>query len=314
MGIHYVEKTFAMSAPSGLGAEPRPELIGPLLSGLHATLVDSVRMGFLHASRLRGRIPRGLEAAADVRFLGLEGVGDTETKLHFRVASFGDVAAELFEQRQLWDDGPKPEQNAFDLLALSLGDVRSERSDSSRYDQGLLNRFAKFGRTLNLGVESIRIEGAPLEQAQIDQQLVHATNELRKLTPPSRRVRLSAKLDMLGVSRKVMGLYLEDGSLVTALWNADDFAGLANFLDKEVTIEGQAVFRPSGKLLRIDADAISPATAGDAYFSTMPLPGVVDYAALARTRPGVYPYKELFGMIPGDESDEEFLKLIESMS
>lgn len=257
MGIHYVEQTFAMSAPSGLGAHPRPELIGPLLAGLHDTLVDSVRMGFLHASRLRGRIPRGLEAAADVRFLGMSGTDDTVTKLHFRVARFGDVASELFEQGQLWDDGPKPEQNAFDLLALSLGDVRGERSDSSRYDQGLLNRFAKFGTTLNRGVESIRIDGHALADAQIDQRLVQASNELRKLTPPSRRVRLCAKLDMLGVSRKVMGLYLEDGNPVTALWNADDFSGLASFLDKDVTIEGLAVFRPSGKLLRIDADAIS---------------------------------------------------------
>lgn len=313
MGIHYVEKSFEMSAPSGLGAHPRPELIGSLLSELHATLVDSVRMGFFHASRLRGRIPRGLEAAADVRFLGMDGTGDTLTKLHFQVARFGDVAAELFEQRQLWDDGPKPEQTAFDLLALSLGDVRSERSDSSRYDQGLLNRFAKFGRTLNLGVDHIRINGAASEQSQIDLQLVQSSNELRKRTPSSRRVRLSAKLDMLGVSRKVMGLYVEDGTLVTALWNADDFAGLANFLDKDVTIEGLAVFRPSGKLLRIDADAISSASASDSYFSTVPLPGAADYAAAVRSRPSASPYKELLGIIPDEESDEEFLKLIESM-
>jgi hypothetical protein len=33
---------------------------------------------------------------------------------------------------------------------------------------------------------------------------------------------------MLGVSRKVMGLYLEDGTPVTALWNADEFAGLVS--------------------------------------------------------------------------------------
>jgi len=313
MGIHLVERTFEICGPSGLGASPRPELVGPVLSRLHDTLVDSVRMGFLHASRTRGRIPHGLEAAADVRFLGMDGSGDDVTKLHFQVARFGDVAAELFGQRQLWDDGPKPDQTAFDLLALSLGDVQSKREDSSRYDHGLLNRFAGYRTTLKRGVESICIDGGGVQKAQIDMHLVNASDQLRRQTPPSRRVRLCAKLDMLGVSRKVMGLYLEDGTLVTALWNADEFSGLAGYLDHDVMIEGLAVFRPSGKLLRIDADAIAAAGTGDSYFSNMPLPGVADYAAAVRTRPGVSPYKDLLGMIPAEESDEDFLRAMEMM-
>lgn len=313
MGIHLVERTFEVRGPSGLGAAPRPELVGPVLSRLHDTLVDSVRMGFLHASRTRGRIPRGLEAAADVRFIGMEGSGDNITKLHFQVARFGDVASELFEQRQLWDDGPQPEQTAFDLLALSLGDVRNKQEDSSRFDHGLLNRFASYRTALKRGVESIRIDGGSAQQAQIDLLLIDASDQLRRQTPPSRRVRLCAKLDMLGVSRKVMGLYLEDGTPVTALWNADEFAGLAGFLDKDVVIEGLAVFRPSGKLLRIDADAIAAAGAVDSYFSTLPLPGVADYAAAVRARPLSSPYKELLGMIPAEESDEDFLIAMEAM-
>ena len=311
MGIHLVDQTFELHGPSGLGASPRPELVGSLLTGLHDTLVDSVRMGFLHTSRVRGRIPKGLEAAANVRFVGMEGSGDDVTKLHFQVARFGDVAGELFDQRQLWDDGPKPEQTAFDLLALSLGDVRNQRGDSSRYDHGLLNRFAKYSSSLKRGLDSILIVGSNLNEARIDPVLVEAAESLRKQTPPSRRVRLCGKLDMLGVSRKVMGLYLEDGTLVTALWNTEDFAGLAGYLDKDVVIEGLAVFRPSGRLLRIDADAIDSAGTQDSYFSVLPLPGVVDYAAAVRVRPGSSPYKDLLGMIPGEESDEEFQKALE---
>lgn len=311
MGIHLVERTFELRGTSGLGAEPRPQLVGSLLAGLHDTLVDSVRMGFLHASRTRGRIPRGLEAAADVRFVGMEGSGDDVTKLHFRVARFGDVAAELFGQRQLWDDGPQPEQTAFDLLALSLSDVRNRQSDSSRYDHSLLNRFARYRSTLRHGVDSIRIDGADTGKARIDSALVAAAESLRQQTPTSRRVRLCGKLDMLGVSRKVMGLCLEDGTLVTALWNTEDFAGLAGFLDKDVVIEGLAVFRPSGRLLRIDADAIDAAGSRDSYFSTLPLPGGMDYANAVRTRHGLSPYKDLLGMIPAEESDEEFLKALE---
>ncbi len=53
MGIHLVERTFEICGPSGLGAAPRPELVGPVLSRLHDTLVDSVRMGYAAAVRTR---------------------------------------------------------------------------------------------------------------------------------------------------------------------------------------------------------------------------------------------------------------------
>ena len=110
------------------------------------------------------------------------------------------------------------------------------------------------------------------------------------------------------MSKRVLGLYLEDGTAVTAVWTIEGFVDLATFLDKQVVIEGLAEFRPSGTLLRVDADAIRDAGAGDATFSTLPLPEVRrNYQKAAATvRPGQKPYASIFGLIPGEESDEEF--------
>jgi hypothetical protein len=58
--MNTVERSFRLEACAGLGARPRPELIGPVLAHLHDTLQDAVRMGFLHKSRARGRIPVSL--------------------------------------------------------------------------------------------------------------------------------------------------------------------------------------------------------------------------------------------------------------
>jgi hypothetical protein len=125
----------------GLGAKPRPELVGPVLSQVHETLLDSVRMGFLHSSRARGRVPNVLQRAAEVRYTGHKAGSGGSTILGFEVPQFGDVAAELFQQGQLWPTGPKPHQTAFDLLAESLRDVRKMAKDSERYDHALLRRF-----------------------------------------------------------------------------------------------------------------------------------------------------------------------------
>jgi hypothetical protein len=315
MAIQYIERSFELQGPSGLGGSPRPELIGPVLAGLHDTLLDSVRMGFLHASRTRGRIPHALQAAADVRYVGLEGSGDEKTILRFRVPRFGDVAEELFQQRQLWDDGPKPEETAFDLLTQAMKDVRRQWKDSTRFDHSLLHRFSRYRHTLKRGLDAIVVDGTESAETRFDEVLSKAADSLYRQTPSPRRARLCGKLDMLGVSRRVMGLYLEDGTPVTALWNEEDFTGLAGFLGKDVVIEGLAMFRPSGSLLRIDADAIAAAEARDAFFSKLPLPGIVnDHALTARIRPGQSAYSAIMGIIPGDESEEDFIRAVEELS
>jgi hypothetical protein len=315
--VKLLERKFELRGPEGLGAKPRPELIGPVLGRVHATLLDSVRMGFLHSSHARGRIPLCLERAADVRFIGHAAGQNDSTILRFEVPEFGSVAEELFDQGQLWNSGPKPEQTAFDLLAASLRDVRKMAKNSERFDHALLRRFASYRHLLRRGLSSIALPEANVSDTErIDEPLSAAAESLFRETPLARRVRLCGRLDLLGVSKRVMGLYLEDGTPLTAVWTTEGFVDLANYLDKQVTIEGLAEFRPSGTLLRVDADAIREAGAGDASFSTLPLPEVRrNYQKVAATvRPGQKPYASIFGLIPGEESDEEFATAVEELS
>ena len=312
-----LERTFELRGPEGLGAKPRPELIGPVLGRVHETLLDSVRMGFLHSSHARGRIPLCLRQAADVRFIGHVAGQNDSTILRFEVPEFGSVAEELFEQGQFWSSGPKPEQTAFDLLAASLRDVRKLAKNSERFDHALLRRFASYRHLLRRGLSSIALPDInDSETESIDEPLSAAAESLFRETPPAHRVRLCGRLDLLGVSKRVMGLCLEDGAAVTAVWTTEGFVDLANFLDKQVMIEGLAEFRPSGTLLRVDADAIREAGAGDASFSTLPLPELRrNYQKAAATvRPGQKPYASIFGLIPGEESDEEFAVAVAELS
>jgi hypothetical protein len=315
--VKLIERTFELRGPEGLGAKPRPELIGPVLGRVRETLMDSVRMGFLHSSNARGRIPACLQRAAEVRFTGHAAGKDDSTLLRFEVPEFGSVAAELFEQGQLWSSGPKPEQTAFELLAESLRDVRHKATNSERFDHALLRRFAGYRRLLKRGLNSIGLPDANISEAEsIDEPLSAAAESLFRETPPARRVRLSGRLDLLGVSKRVMGLFLDDGTSVTAVWTSEGFVDLASFLDKQVVIEGLAEFRPSGSLLRVDAEAIRDAGVSDASFSTLPLPEVRPsyQKAAATVRPGQKPYASIFGLIPGEESDEKFAVAVAELS
>ncbi|MFY8082656.1 MAG: hypothetical protein ACOVN7_02885 [Rubrivivax sp.] len=314
-----VERSFRLEAHEGLGARPRPDLIGPVLSELRGTILDSVRMGFLHSSRARGRVPAQLEAAADLHFVGHSAAGDNATVLHFELPTLGVAAPEAFRQKSLWDDGPQPEQTAFELLADSLRDVAKRRTDSSRFDPGLLKRFGRYRRLFaprHLDRISL-IEQGGAAPAFLDRQVAESALQLCAATPSPQRVRVVGRLDVLGASQGVMKIEVDPGAMVVALWEGEgSIEALKGLFNRDVMVEGMAVFRPSGSLLRLDASAIAEASPHDAYFRRVPTALVAaDAGRLLRLNPGEpSAYERILGRIPAEETDEEFLAAIEAMS
>jgi hypothetical protein len=315
--VIYVNRTFHLQAPSGLGRYPRPELIGPLLTHLPQTLQDAVRMGFLHSSRAPGRISAALRAAAEVQFVGVDSFGANETAVTFRVPRFGSAAPSLFEQGKFWDDAPDANDTAFDLLGAALRDVQAERADSSHFDQPLLKRIGAYGRMLNHGVVRITLEEG--EQAPlIDAEVVRRATALSRATPASRRVRVAGCLDLMGASQGVLKLHVRSNVVVTALWNGTEpLETYRNLFNRDVLVEGLGVFRPSGTLLRIEADALAPAGKQDEFFRQVPAavsPGH-DHLAAARLRPGEKSaYAAIQGVVPAEESDADFAAAVEEFN
>ena len=317
--MQLVERSFLLEATTGLGAKPRPELIGPVLANLHQTLQDSVRMGFLHSSRARGRMSRGIKRAADVRYIGHTAANEHGTLLRFEVAQFGDVAAQLFEQKELWDDGPKATETAFELLGAALNDVQHRRLESNRFDPMLLKRFSDYGRMFRKGRLSriVLTDSAVSEQPIIDSHVVATAHSLSDATPASRRIRVAGRLDVMGASQGILKVQLESGQTVTARWEGpESIDSLNDLFNRNVVCEGVGIFRPSGSLLRIDADAIARATSKDAAFGQMPtaIP-IHDFQLEARVRAGEpSPYLAFIGSVPAEESDEDFAAAIAAMS
>ncbi len=316
--MNVVERSFRLEGPSGLGAKPRPELIGPVLTHLHDTLQDAVRMGFMHSSQARGRIPKGIKAAADVRYIGHSQADDNATLLRFEVSPFGDVAADLFKQTRLWDDMPTPDQTAFELLGAALDDIGTRREDSNRFDPGLLRRIARYKIIFRRGLSRIVLpDVASPRPSQFDAAVIDAAHALSDATPQSRRVRVNGRLDLMGVSQGVIKIHVVGGAVVTALWESKEpIDELRSLLNRDVICEGVGVFRPSGTLLRIDADAIAAAGAGDAGFAVVPRAvkvGDINRQLLLKSGEDSA-YRELLGSIPPEESDEDFAAAIEAMS
>ena len=152
---------------------------------------------------------------------------------------------------------------------------------------------------------------------QINAAVVQAATELVAVTPPVRRVRVTGRLDLMGASQGILKIHLQPGAVVTALWfGAKPLDKLREFFNRDVTVEGEGVFRPSGSLLRIDADAVALASKQDEFFRQLPHAAAErDYLDQARLRVGEKPvYTQVLGSIPSEESDEDFAMAVEEMS
>ena len=314
-----IEHTLTISGPDALGDHPRPDPLGVVLRKISPLVRDTVRMGFLHSSRRLGKPLAALTAAWDVRFVGLSETCDHDTQLHFEAPLLGEAAESLFKQSVFWDDGPKAEDTAFDLVGDVVLDVARHAKDSERFDTGLLRRLLAFRSILNNGLDSITIGGHRLSASTppvIDNPLATTARELVNETPRPKRVRVQGTLDMIRVSDCAFELLLRDGARLRAVWTGEAVVSLAEQLNSLVLIEGEAVFRPSGSFLRVDTDAIAPAGDSDTFFSRVPTPDSRTLRNRAYREPQTETtgFNAIYGRWPGDESDDEMLDTLAELA
>lgn len=174
-----------------------------------------------------------------------------------------------------------------------------------------------FGTYFNRGIDRISLPGTyGRNETSIDRSVVATARELSRITPAPRRVRVAGRLDLMEASQGVIKLHLKSGQIITALWTgAEPIEQHSSYFNRDVVIEGLGVFRASGMLLRIDADALVPATQQDDFFCEAPTAAPArDYAKGARIRPDEgAAYAKLLGSVPSEESDEVFLAALETL-
>jgi len=113
-----------------------------------------------------------------------------------------------------------------------------------------------------------------------------------------------------------MNLVLKEG-VATCLASEIGEDDLRSLWGHDVVVTGKAVFRPSGKLLRIEAERIVVATDEDLELwsdDVEPFEGELDRKALNRSQGPLTGINALIGQWPGEESDEEMEAILEEIS
>lgn len=310
--IHQVVELMSTDpSPDG----PHPDALGEILRVIRAIARDATRMAVEGRSRAPGRPPSWLDHVANIRLAEVS-IQPERTTLHLALQELGEAAPELYEQREFWSTIPSPEVTAIDCLVMAIAEIASSNLDSSGFDAGLLDDMARLGRGLNGTYREVRLSrhGGTVVHGVVDRSIVERAADLRRQTPEPRAVRVVGRVDMIRASTASFAIVLEDGTEVRGSLT-DDSLGLAelqHFLHRRVLVHGRAIFRPSGRLLRIDAEALEDGEGAPDLWSRVPHPLCGRIAGPSRVsgtaaKLGI---DDIFGIWPGDESEKELLEAL----
>lgn len=228
-----------------------------------------------------------------------------------------ETAPALFRQQELFEPIDSND-SAFGVMEQTLRAAVDGRSDSDFFDQPLLSTFRRFERVLAAGFSSIELTngGKSAHRVVVDCDSVAAVDRLIRATPQPQRTRVSGTLDTIRHSDRMFTLVMDDGKAAKGIADGVAVEQLAALFGQRVVVAGTAVFRPSGTVLRIEADSIDAAAADAAVWSRIPAPLFRDLDTTALRQPqgqrsGV---NAIIGRWPGEESDEEVAVALTELS
>ena len=287
-------------------------------------LLEAVDRGAKGAVRLRlegrssakgGYTPAWVNEAAAFQMAGFHrGTPGVE----LRIRTLAEALPERFAQEDLFPP-VDPSDSALTLMGRSLGDALAGEVDSDAYDPPLLRSFEEFREVFRHGVDAVEIRNgrADAPPLTVTPQGIRVVQRLQRQTPGARRVRVAGKVDAIRHSDRAFTLVLDSGEQIRGVLAEGDPESLASFFGKVAIVSGLAQFRPSGSLLRVDADGLEPGGEADlALWSQSPAPlfAPMETRELRRAQGPRSGLSAVVGSWPGEETDDEIFALLEEIS
>jgi hypothetical protein len=288
-------------------------MAGSVMAEVLRLLVDGtrrvVRLRVEGRSTAHGPAPAWLAQAADFEVVAL-----TPGSAVLALDAQEITGPGLLDQIAMFDPLEETE-TGISLLKASVDGAMAGAADTVAVDDGLLEAIEGWQRVVSQGVEA-ELSDDRGSMTRITADGIARVAQLRKQTPAPQRVRVAGWLDLIRHSDRMFTLKLEDGTTLRGIAEDVGTDRLAGLFGRKALVSGVAVFRPSGRVLRIDADRIEPAGEDFTLWSFEPRPALGEGAveALRRLQGARSGLARIIGKWPGDESDEEVRRSLEALS
>jgi len=269
---------------------------------------EALRLRVESRSRASGTMPRWLKDASEIEFLGY---GDAPGDLTFQAPALGPIM-QSDDRSPLFAPSWLPTQSVLELLEGSIEDALSTSPDSEWLDDGLLDTIDTELRPIFRRFSSIEWRNG--REVKMNRESLLSFSALRQKTPSTQECRIYGKLEAIRHSDHAFALVLEDKHIIRGVAMPDLDEKLKRQWGTMVVVHGEAVFRPSKSLLRVEARDIEPAQPKDAVFSYIPQPlfseNEIGNFSESQAKDGI---RSIFGKWPGTETEEEIIAGLRKM-
>ena len=140
-----------------------------------------------------------------------------------------------------------------------LRDIEQGNAESERFDTRLLSELWGTRKVFKRAYSELAIFSNRYgtdEHAVLNSATLATAKQLHDKTPRPQAAMIVGKLDMIRDSTQTFALIMDDGQEVRCMMAEKEVATLTSLFKRRVAVLGRAVFRASGRLLRLEAESV----------------------------------------------------------
>lgn len=284
------------------------DLLDVLIEGAERAL----RFRLEGRSTARGTQPAWLRSASDFSLLRRSELDVSSALVEAR--PLVETMPDRFRQDDMFSD-LDPKQSPIELFESALEEALQGNEDSDRFDLGLVRTFEKLESLFQQGVDSLEIANGRI--IHVDESSLARVRQLSAKSFAPQRVRVAGRLDAIRYSDCRFTLVPEGGPQLQGTALEPGQGVLQGLFGQAVLVTGHAIFRASGRPLRIEAERIEQASERDTKIWSAPPkplfgpPPSRQGREEQRSKGGL---ATILGKWPGDETDEQIKQAVESLS
>lgn len=286
-----------------------------------AALTDGARQATRFAvdgkSSRKGPRPAWLEKVGRIEITGLRA---GSAVMDLEAPSLGEAAPDKFgdsQQGRLFEevDNSIAQRSSVDIFAQVLSAALEDHTDELLADRSLLATCIRFAEAAGTAFRGLQLDGltGPRKTVTVTREDVARFERLYAGTPQPHAVRVCGQLDTISASSSHVLLTLPDRTKIPALLEDHDAATLKKLFGTQVAVSGMARFRPSGKLLLIDVESLSPARDADDLFCALPEAHATEPLAPLVDQDQTSGVSAFFGTWPGEETEDDLLQSLREL-
>lgn len=202
------------------------------------------------------------------------------------------------------------------LVIQSFSSALFDDEDKNNIDEPLIDELLKFKKFFTTDTERVLLTNrSTIPEVEFSRKEIDKIESLYKTIPKPQKTVVAGIIDEMKFSREQVILTATDNKKIVVIVAKELFQDLKEFFGQEIAINGQAHFKPGGQLSYVKMDGFSEIGKASKILSRKPDKMTMQQKIAFQIREGKKrnPIDEIFGTWPGNESDEEFKKMIKDL-